>query len=124
VEARHDWGEKKRAGDPWKAPADYADIEMPADTAHGLLIAAASFTLGFAMVWHIWWLAIAAALAIPGLLVVRGMRVIERRIVPAAEVEKADRRFREAIASIAPATRADEETSRNRGVPDITEFAG
>ena len=54
----------------------------------------------------------------------RGMRVIEPRIVPAAEVEEADRRFRDTIASLFPATRADEATPRNRGVPDITEFAG
>jgi len=124
VTARHDWGERKRAGDPWQAPAEYEDIEMPADTAHGLLIAIAAFLLGFAMVWHIWWLAIVSVIAIPGLLAVRGMRVIEPRIVPAAEVAAADRAFRERVASLARATRADEETERNRGVPDIAEFAG
>ena len=54
VQARSDWGELKRAGDPWRAPEEYCDIEMPASTAHGLLIAGASFCLGFAMVWHVW----------------------------------------------------------------------
>ncbi|NCP18205.1 MAG: cytochrome ubiquinol oxidase subunit I [Erythrobacter sp.] len=124
VSARHDWGERKRAGDPWKGPAAYTDIEMPANTVHGLLIAIAAFALGFAMVWHIWWLAIISILAIPGIVVIRGLRVIEPRIIPAAEVAEADRRFRRLVENLPPATRADEETERNRGVPDITEFAG
>ena len=108
----------------WKAPADYVDIEMPADTPHGLLIAAAASSLGFAMVWHIWWLAALSLAAIPALLAWRGMQVIQPRIVPAAEVEEADRRFRTMIADLAPATRADEETERNRGRPDLSEFSG
>ncbi len=124
VTARNEWGERKRAGDPWKAPAEYTDIEMPANTAHGLLIAVAAFALGFAMVWHIWWLAILSLLAISGMVALRGMRLIEPRIIPAAQVEEADRRFRQQVASVSPATRADEETERNRGVPDISEFAG
>ncbi|MXO67011.1 cbb3-type cytochrome c oxidase subunit I [Altericroceibacterium endophyticum] len=124
VKAREDWGETKRRGDPWRSPETYTDIEMPANTAHGLLIAGASFTLGFAMVWHIWWLAILGVLAIPGLVVLRGMRVIEPNIIPAAQVEEEDRRFRQQVASLPPATRADEETERNRGVPDLSEFAG
>ena len=97
---------------------------MPPNTAHGLLIAGASAALGFAMVWHIWWLAILCAVALVGLVALRGMRVVEPRIIPAAEVEKADRRFRDQVARLAPATRADEETERNRGVPDLSEFAG
>jgi cytochrome o ubiquinol oxidase subunit 1 len=124
VTDRDDWGERKRAGDPWRAPDRYVDIEMPADTPHGLLIAGAAFALGFAMVWYIWWLAIAALLAIPALLVWRGMWVIEPRIVPAADVEDEDRRFRELVARTAPIRRAEESTPRNRGVPDCTEFAG
>ena len=124
VTARDDWGECKRAADPWRAPDEYCDIEMPANTAHGLLIAGASFGLGFAMVWHIWWLAILSFLAIPAIVALRAMRVIEPRIVRAAEVEEADRRFRQEVASLAPVTRADEETERNRGVPDLSEFAG
>ena len=124
VTARDDWGECKRAGDPWRAPDEYRDIEMPANTAHGLLIAGASFGLGFAMVWHIWWLAVLSFLAIPAIVALRAMRVIEPRIVKAAQVEEADRRFRQQVASFAPATRADEETERNRGVPDLSEFAG
>ena len=97
---------------------------MPANTAHGLLIAGASFGLAFAMVWHIWWLAVLSFLAIPGLLAVRGMMAIEPKVIPASEVEEADRRFRHQVANLTPITRAEEETERNRGVPDLSEFAG
>ena len=70
------------------------------------------------------WLAILGVLAISGLMLLRAMRVIEPRIIPAAQVAEADSRFRHLVASLPAATRADEETQRNRGVPDISEFAG
>ncbi|WP_299310031.1 cbb3-type cytochrome c oxidase subunit I [uncultured Croceicoccus sp.] len=124
VKARDDWSAAKRGGDPWKGPDDYADIEMPANTRFGLVLAAAAFALGFAMVWHVWWMGVAALLAIVAAVMWRGMIVLEPEIVPAAEVERADRQFREWVAAAPPASRADEETPRNRGVPDITEFAG
>jgi len=124
VRARDDWGATKRAGDPWKAPSSYVDIEMPANTYFGVILAAAAFMLGFAMIWHIWWLSIAALLTIVGSIFWRGMRVIEPHVVPAAQVEREDRRFREQVAALTPVARIDEETERNRGVPDLTEFAG
>jgi cytochrome o ubiquinol oxidase subunit 1 len=34
---------------------DYAPIELPKNSAIGLIIAAAVFMLGFGIVWHIWW---------------------------------------------------------------------
>nr|WP_269750383.1 cbb3-type cytochrome c oxidase subunit I [Novosphingopyxis sp. YJ-S2-01] len=124
VRARDDWGATKRAGDPWKAPSSYVDIEMPANTYFGVILAAAAFMLGFAMIWHIWWLSIAGLLTIVGSIFWRGMRVIEPHVVPAAQVEREDRRFREQVAALTPVARIDEETERNRGVPDLTEFAG
>jgi cytochrome o ubiquinol oxidase subunit 1 len=42
----------------------FEDIHMPKNTGVGFLIAGASFVLGFALVWHIWWLAIVSFLAI------------------------------------------------------------
>lgn len=124
VTARDDWGAAKRAGDPWKGPDEYVDIEMPANTYLGVALAGAAFTLGFAMTWHIWWLSIASLLAMVATIFWRGIKVVEPVIVPAEEVERADKAFRERVANLAPARRAEEETEQNRGVPDITEFAG
>jgi cytochrome o ubiquinol oxidase subunit 1 len=38
----------------------YRDILLPADTSVGMIIGGSAFVFGFAMVWHIWWLAILA----------------------------------------------------------------
>jgi len=53
-----------------KAPV-YRDIHMPSNTSAGLFIGASSLALGFAGVWHITWLAVAALLAIVATLIVR-----------------------------------------------------
>ncbi|MAB09442.1 cbb3-type cytochrome c oxidase subunit I [Hyphomonas sp.] len=124
VTARDDWGAAKRAGDPWKGPDEYVDIEMPANTYLGVVLAGAAFLLGFAMTWHIWWLSIASLLAMVATIFWRGIQVVEPVIVPAEEVERADKAFRERVANLPSARRAEEETEQNRGVPDITEFAG
>ena len=76
------------------------------------------------MTWHIWWLAIAGLLTMFAALFWRGMQVVEPVIVPAEEVEQADKAFREQVAGLTPVRRPDEETEKNKGVPDITEFAG
>ena len=124
VTARDDWGATKRAGNPWKGPDEYVDIEMPANTYFGVTLAGAAFLLGFGMIWHIWWLAIVSLLTMFAALFWRGLQVVEPVIVPAEEVERADKQFREKVASLTPVRRAEEETEHNRGVPDITEFAG
>ncbi|AIJ98577.1 cytochrome o ubiquinol oxidase subunit I [Brucella suis] len=41
----------------------FACIHMPKNTATGFLVGILSIPFGFAMIWHIWWLAIASALA-------------------------------------------------------------
>ncbi|MET1025655.1 MAG: cytochrome o ubiquinol oxidase subunit I, partial [Dongiaceae bacterium] len=42
----------------------YDRIHMPRNTGTGIIIAGFSLALGFGLIWHIWWLTIAAALAI------------------------------------------------------------
>ncbi|KCZ57375.1 cytochrome O ubiquinol oxidase [Hyphomonas beringensis] len=124
VTARDDWGATKRGGDPWRGPDEYVDIEMPANTYFGVTLAGAAFLLGFAMTWHIWWLSIVSLFTIVAALFWRGLQVVEPVIVPAEEVERADKQYRDRIASLTPVRRVEEETEHNRGVPDITEFAG
>ncbi|QFI55490.1 cytochrome o ubiquinol oxidase subunit I [Aeromonas simiae] len=50
--------EAKQDGSAYKKPEHYAPIHMPKNTGAGVIIAAFSTVLGFAMIWHIWWLAI------------------------------------------------------------------
>lgn len=69
-----------------KPPAKYEDIHMPRNTADGLFIGAFSLILGFALIWHIWWLAIVGLLGIIGSLLHRVFDDNTDYYVPAAEV--------------------------------------
>jgi cytochrome o ubiquinol oxidase subunit 1 len=49
------WAMKQRARAP---AAHYEPIEMPGNSANGFVTAFFAVVTGFAMIWHIWWLAI------------------------------------------------------------------
>lgn len=51
------WG-NERKGEAYKKPDHYEEIHMPKNSGAGIVIAAFSTIFGFAMIWHIWWLAI------------------------------------------------------------------
>ncbi|MGE6150144.1 cytochrome o ubiquinol oxidase subunit I [Aeromonas media] len=51
--------EAKEDGSAYRQPAKYASIHMPKNSGAGVIIAAFSVVFGFAMIWHIWWMAIA-----------------------------------------------------------------
>jgi cytochrome o ubiquinol oxidase subunit I len=51
--------EAKEDGSAYRQPAQYAPIHMPKNSGAGVVIAALSVVFGFAMIWHIWWMAIA-----------------------------------------------------------------
>lgn len=64
-----------RDGDAWydmkqakyeRPTRGFKAIHMPKSTGTGVILAGLSITLGMAMVWYIWWLAIASFLAIVG----------------------------------------------------------
>ena len=49
----------------------YEDIHMPKNTPLGLFIGLLSFTLAFAVIWFIWWLAIASLIGIVAAVIAR-----------------------------------------------------
>ncbi|RAJ06228.1 cytochrome o ubiquinol oxidase subunit I [Aeromonas salmonicida] len=55
--------EAKQNGTAYQQPKQYAPIHMPKNTGAGVVIAGFSALFGFAMIWHIWWMAIAAFVA-------------------------------------------------------------
>ncbi len=69
-------------------PRHFADIHMPHNTSVGLIIGVLSFVLGFGLIWHIWWMAAAAALAILGSVIVRSFDNNTDYIIPASEVAR------------------------------------
>lgn len=58
VEDRDAFWDNKEKGVAYAKPTTYAPIHMPKNTAAGVIIAVFTMIFGFAMIWHIWWLAI------------------------------------------------------------------
>ncbi|WP_163649193.1 cytochrome o ubiquinol oxidase subunit I [Modicisalibacter sp. 'Wilcox'] len=85
------WEMKKQEGFAAQAPTQYHDVHMPKNTAAGPIMGIISIVFGFALIWHIWWL---AALSAAGMFVTFLMRIFNDDIdyhVPAAEVERIER---------------------------------
>jgi cytochrome o ubiquinol oxidase subunit 1 len=83
--------EDKQNGVAYVQPAKYEDIHMPRNTGIGVYMGAFGTVLGFALVWHIWWLAAVGLLGMIGSFIARAYDQDVDYWVPAAEVEKLER---------------------------------
>ena len=54
----------KLRGVAYRRPDRYHDIYMPRSTGAGVILGGLAFVLGFAIVWHIWWMAIACGVGL------------------------------------------------------------
>jgi cytochrome o ubiquinol oxidase subunit 1 len=87
------WLMKQRAierGAPEPEPV-YQDIEMPRNSATGVVCAFFAAILGFSLIWHIWWLAALAFIGAFATFVVFAWRDRTEYRIPAAEVARIDR---------------------------------
>lgn len=66
----------------------YEDIHLPINTPMGLYIGIFSVIFGFAMTWHIFWLAIVSFVAISACLIIRLSGKDEYEIITAAQVQE------------------------------------
>jgi cytochrome o ubiquinol oxidase subunit 1 len=87
----------KEAGRPYPWPERYEPIEMPRNSMTGIALGAASFVLGFAAVWHIWWLAVLGLLAVVGTVVARSFATDTTRIISAEDVAATEARWKTAV---------------------------
>lgn len=72
---------------PQPKRSQYRDIRLPKNSGLGIVIAGLAFGFGFAVVWHIWWLAGLTALAAIITLIYRTTSTDDSEyIIPAAEV--------------------------------------
>jgi cytochrome o ubiquinol oxidase subunit 1 len=86
----------KQAGDPAQTP-EYAAIEVPRNSPHGFITAFFAVVLGFALIWHIWWMAaLGLVCAVGTLLVFAWLPRTEREI--SGEALAADERARRGVA--------------------------
>lgn len=81
------WDMKER-GVAYARPARYEAIAMPKNSGHGFVIGVLAFLFGFAVIWYIWWLVVAALLGIVATVIARSFDDDTLEIIPAAEVER------------------------------------
>ena len=94
------WSIKERARELHEVvdEPEYRDIEMPRNTVTGFVCAFFSTVIGFALIWHIWWMAIAGGVGAFATFVVFAWRDHVEYLIPAAEVARIDRANRRARA--------------------------
>jgi cytochrome o ubiquinol oxidase subunit 1 len=69
----------------------YRDIEIPRNSPTGFICAFFATVMGFALIWHIWWMVVAGAIGAFATFVVFAWRDEDEDIIPAEEVARIDR---------------------------------
>ena len=94
------WGVKQRARERMALSEEpnYEAIEMPRNSPTGFVCAFFATLMGFALIWHIWWLVIAGAIGAYATFVVFAWRDRDEYLIPAETVARVDRANREARA--------------------------
>jgi cytochrome o ubiquinol oxidase subunit 1 len=92
------WGIKQRAIEHARLSDEpvYTEIEMPRNSPTGFVCAFFATIMGFALIWHIWWMVAAAALGAFATFVVFAWRDVPEYIIPADEVARIARANRAA----------------------------
>jgi cytochrome o ubiquinol oxidase subunit I len=92
------WAIKQRARQQARLSEEpsYTDIEMPRNSATGFICAFFATFMGFALIWHIWWMVAVAALGAYATFVVFAWRDRVEYVIPADEVARIDRANRSA----------------------------
>ena len=121
VDGRDAFTEAKAKGTAYRPIEKYEDIEMPANTYYGLIIAALGSGLGFGLVWYMWWLAIICFLGCIVTVITYAFLPERKKTIPAAEVREIDEAWRRAARESRGVTRDDECNEANQGLarPDI-----
>jgi cytochrome o ubiquinol oxidase subunit 1 len=82
------WEMKRHGKTNLAEPVLFNDIHLPRNSANGVVTAFFAVVFGFAMIWHIWWMAIAGFLGMFATFVVLAWRQEGEVEIPAAEVAR------------------------------------
>jgi cytochrome o ubiquinol oxidase subunit I len=74
-----------------KRETDYRDVEMPRNSPTGFVCAFFATIMGFALIWHIWWMVAVGGLGAFATFVVFAWRDHDEYVIPAADVARIDR---------------------------------
>jgi len=94
------WRLKQQAREAGRLPPEpeYEAIEVPRNSFTGFVCAFFATVMGFALIWHIWWMAIAGLVGASATFVVFAWRDRSETLIPADEVARIDRQNRQARA--------------------------
>jgi len=90
------WEMKRRARrDGANEEPKYRDIEMPRNSPTGVVCAFFATVMGFALIWHIWWMVLLGGIGAFATFVVFAWRDHDEYVIPATDVARIDRAYRE-----------------------------
>ncbi len=94
------WHDMKQRGYV-RPTTGFIPIHMPKNTGAGIILAGISIVVGFAMIWHIWWLAVASFVALVGGAIAHTFNFKRDYYIPAEEVVQVEDARTEALRSLA-----------------------
>lgn len=121
VDSRDAFTTAKERGTAYAPVETYEDIELPANTYYGVILALFACGLGFGMVWYIWWMVIASLLGCIATVITYAFLPHKETVIPAEEVRRVDEAWRTAAREGKGVTRDEETTEANKGLacPDV-----
>jgi cytochrome o ubiquinol oxidase subunit 1 len=87
------WEAKRQSNKDTDEVPHYKDIVMPKNSGIAPIIGMLSVAFGFGMIWHVWWLCIAALVTIIVVIIVRSSDDHTEFIVPAKEIERIETEY-------------------------------
>ena len=116
VGARDAFYWRKRNNGAYRPADHYEDIELPRNSACGVVIGLACGVCCFGLVWHIWWMAGLFGLLAVLTVIARSFARTTTKTIPATEVEAVDRRWLAQAHAARPVPREQEQSSANQGL--------
>jgi cytochrome o ubiquinol oxidase subunit 1 len=107
---------RKRNRGAYKPADHYQDIELPKESACGVIIGLAAGICCFGLIWRIWWMVGLFLAVVVATVIIRSFMRDVTRIIPAATVEAVDRLWLAQAQSAAPTPRELEQSTRNEGL--------
>jgi cytochrome o ubiquinol oxidase subunit 1 len=93
VTARDAFWDMKQRGVAMQPLNGYHQIHMPRNTAAGVIVAGFSSVLGFALIWHIWWLVVVTFVVALGVAIGKSFDEDRDYYVPVEEIERTEKQY-------------------------------
>ena len=108
----------KKRGVAYHKPSRYHDIYIPKSTGAGVILGVLAFLFGFAMVWHIWWMAIACGVGMWAVIIARTYDDDTEYRLSADDVEKIENQRYQALASAVRSRNVNDPVLSNQPLPE------